>query len=79
MPQTVQGEGDGEEMMSEDTESRCALTLCVDLQTVIVTYVCMFIHFHDILLSYHLFHINSNTFMELLLLLCSCFFILMML
>lgn len=48
MLQTVQGEGDGGAMMSEDTENRCALTLCADLQTVIFTYVCMFIHFHDI-------------------------------
>lgn len=46
--QTVQGEGDGGAMMSEDTENRCALALCADLQTVIFTYVCMFIHFHDI-------------------------------
>lgn len=44
----LQGEGDGGAMMSEDTENRCALTLCVDLQTVIFTYVCMFIYFQDI-------------------------------
>lgn len=40
--QTVQGEGDGGAMMPEDTENRCALTLCVDLQTVIFT--CVYVY-----------------------------------